>query len=379
MKRRTGLAGIVLLLAAGVGTAVALRKPGTAEAPKRAPPAPIEFIADDLVTLAPRPLERTVALTGTVKAANQTIVKTKVAGDLVQLLVREGEAVKAGQVVARIDGTEYEWRVKREQAALAASQAQLDMAAKTRANNAQLLAKGFISQNAFDNAASGLDAARGNRDAAAAALEISRKALADTVLRAPMAGLVAERFAQQGEKLPVDGRVLSIVDLSSLEVEAPIPADDIAQVSIGNAAEFAIEGGTRRFTGKVVRINPATVAGSRSIFVYVRIDQPDPSLRAGVFVNGRLLLARGAPVLALPVTAVREDGGAARVLAVVDGKLAQVPVQLGARSGDAAEIKSGLPAGVQVVRSFDTRLAVGAPVRIATTTGANRNGAMSAR
>jgi RND family efflux transporter MFP subunit len=173
--------------------------------------------------------------------------------------------------------------------------------------------------------------------------------------------------------------VLSIVDLSSLEVEAPIPADDIAQVSIGNAAEFAIEGGTRRFTGKVVRINPATVAGSRSIFVYVRIDQPDPSLRAGVFVNGRLLLARGAPVLALPVTAVREDGGAARVLAVVDGKLAQVPVQLGARSGDAAEIKSGLPAGVQVVRSFDTRLAVGAPVRIATTTGANRNGAMSAR
>jgi multidrug efflux pump subunit AcrA (membrane-fusion protein) len=84
-------------------------------------------------------------------------------------------------------------------------------------------------------------------------------------------------------------------------------------------------------------------------------------------------------VLALPVTAVREDGGAARVLAVVDGKLAQVPVQLGARSGDAAEIKSGLPAGVQVVRSFDTRLAVGAPVRIATTTGANRNGAMSAR
>ncbi|MCK6428869.1 MAG: efflux RND transporter periplasmic adaptor subunit, partial [Burkholderiaceae bacterium] len=250
------------------------------------------------------------------------------------------------------------------------AQAQLDMAAKTRENNAQLLAKGFISQTAFDNAQSGLEAARGNRDAAAAALELARKALADTEIRAPIAGTVAERFAQPGEKLPVDGRVLSLVDLSSIELEAPIPADNVAQVALGTRAEFRPEGMDRTYAGRVVRINPATAAGSRSVFVYIAVEQADRVIRAGMFANGRLVLGRSAPTLALPFSAVREEAGRASVLAIVDGRLAQVPVTLGARGSaegldDAIEVRSGLAPGTQVVRQFDARLPVGGAVKIA--------------
>src|SRR6185295_19547118 len=111
----------------------------------------IEFLPGDLWTAQAVQLGRSLPLTGTLRAKDQTTVKTRVAGDLVQLLVREGENVRKAQTVARIDATEYEWRVKREEASLAAAQAQLDMATKTRAKNAQLLAKGFISQNAFDS------------------------------------------------------------------------------------------------------------------------------------------------------------------------------------------------------------------------------------
>lgn len=367
MRRPTAITIAAAIALAGAAGAVALRRPAAPSAPVAAPA--VEFLPGELWTAQPLVLERTLPLTGTLKAANQTIVKTKVAGDLVQLAVREGDRVRAGELVARIDSTEYEWRVKREQAALAAAQAQLDMAAKTLENNAQLLAKGFISQIAFDNAQSGLQAARGNRDAAAAALELARKSLADTEIRAPIAGMVAERFAQPGEKLPVDGRIVSLVDLSSIELEAPIPADEIAKVALGARAEFRPEGMDRTYAGKVVRINPATAAGSRSVFVYIAVEKPDAAIRAGMFAHGRLVLERSAPALVVPFSAVREEAGRASVLAIVDGRLAQMPVTLGARGsaeglGDAIEVRSGLAPGTQLVRQFDARLPVGGAVKV---------------
>jgi RND family efflux transporter MFP subunit len=373
VKRRLVWVLVIGLTAATTLAALAMRKPAAPAAAAAAATAAaqaIEFLPGDLWAVSTVALSRGLPLTGTLRAANQTTVKTRVAGDLVQLLVREGETVRKGQVLARIDATEYEWRVKREQASLAAAQAQLDMATKTRENNAQLLAKGFISQNAFDNAQSGFDAAVGTRDAAAAALELARKALADTVLRAPMAGTVAERFAQPGEKLPVDGRVLSLVDLASIELEVPIPADDIGQVAVGQRTEFGLEGTAQQLTGKVVRISPATTSGSRSVPVYIAVDPAKVTLRVGMFAQGRLLLDKAPPTLAVPATALREEAGTSSVLALVDGRIAKLAVTTGRHGSadggpDLVEVRGGLAAGTQVVRQFDPRLAVGAPAVVA--------------
>lgn len=371
MKRKLAWMVALGITAASAVAALAMREPAAPAATGAAATgAATEFLASDLWTVQAVPLARSLPITGTVRAVNQTTVKTRVAGDLVQLAVREGETVARGQMLARIDATEYEWRVKRESASLAAAQAQLDMAARTRANNAQLLAKGFISQNAFDSAQSGLEAAIGNRDAAAAALEIARKSLADTAIRAPMSGTVGERFAQPGEKLPVDGRVLSLVDLSSLELEVPVPADDIGQASIGQHVVFRPEGSPLEMTGKVARISPATTAGSRSVLVFVVVDHPEAGLRAGMFAQGRLLLANAAPALAVPASALQEEAGSTTVLALIEGRIAKVPVATG-RKGEAdgtrelVEVRSGLATGTQVVRQFDPRLVPGTPARIA--------------
>lgn len=354
-----------------------LRKPAPVPVVTTAAAPAIEFLPSDLWTAQPVALSRSLPLTGTLRAADQTTVKTRVAGDLVQLLVREGQTVRKGQVLARIDATEYEWRVKREQASLAAAQAQLDMATKTRANNAQLLAKGFISQNAFDSAQSGLDAAVGTRDATAAALELARKSLADTVITAPMSGTVAERFAQPGEKLPVDGRVLSLVDLASIELEAPVPADEIARVTLGQRAEFGLEGSTTRFAGRVARISPATAAGSRSVFVYLAVEQPDASLRVGMFAQGRLLLDKTEPTLAVPASAVHDEAGSQVLLAIVDGRIRKAPVTLGRRGTtdagvDLVEVRSGVTPGAHVVRQFDARITPGATAVVASVPAASR-------
>jgi len=376
VKARVVFVAVAALAAAAVA-GFALRKPAPAAVPSSPLAQVIEFLPSDLWTVRPLQLTRSLPLTGTLRAADQTTVKTRVAGDLVQLLVREGETVRKGQTLARIDATEYAWRVKREEASLAAAQAQLDMATKTRANNAQLLAKGFISQNAFDNAQSGLDTAVGTRDAATAALELARKSLADTVITAPMAGTVAERFAQAGEKLPIDGKIVSLVDLSSMELEVPVPADDIAQVTIGQRAEFGPEGSAASRTGKVVRISPATTSGSRSVLVYVAVDRPDAALRAGMFAQGRLLLDRSEPVLAVPAAALNEEAGASTVLAIADGRIGKVAVVRGRHGSadvgaDLVEVRGGLAAGAQVVRQFDARLTPGASASIASVPEASR-------
>lgn len=377
MKRGPMMLLVAAALSAIAVVAFAVRKPGPAVVATSAPRQAIEFLPSDLWTAQPVQLARSLPLTGSLRAADQTTVKTRIPGDLVQLLVREGQSVRKGQLLARIDPTEYEWRVKREDASLAAAQAQLDMATKTRANNAQLLAKGFISQNAFDSAQSGLDSAVGTRDAAAAALELARKSLADTAIQAPMAGTVAERFAQPGEKLPIDGKVVSLVDLASIELEVPIPADDIARVAIGQRAEFGPEGSTTRRSGKVVRISPATTSGSRSVLVFIAVEPPDPSLRVGMFAQGRLLLDKSAPTLAVPVTALRDEAGASSVLAIVDGRISKVAVTPGrlgiADTGpEMVEIRAGLAPGVQVVRQFDARLTPGTAAAIASVPAASR-------
>jgi membrane fusion protein, multidrug efflux system len=380
MKRRS-LVLVALLAAVLVAAGAFVARRHAAQPAKQTPVAAkqaIEFLPGDLWVAAPVSLARSLPVTGSLRAANQTTVKTRVAGDLLEVLVREGEAVRKGQTVARLDATEYEWRVKREQASLAAAQAQLEMATKTRTNNAQLLAQGFISQNAFDNAQSGLDSALGSRDAAAAALELSRKSLADTVIAAPMTGTVAERFAQPGEKLPVDGKILSLVDLASIELEIPVPADDIGQVAVGQRVEFGLEGNSERRAGTVVRISPSTAAGSRSVLVYVAMGKPDPALRAGMFAQGRLLVEPSEPTLAVPVSAVHEEAGGHLVLVVANGRIDQAPVTIGRRgSVDSAgpelmEIRSGLAAGAQVVRSFDARLTPGAAAVVAGGPAASR-------
>src|SRR5690606_34978407 len=148
-------------------------------------------------------------------------------------------------------------------------------------------------------------------DAAAAQLNQARKALADTRMAAPMSGVVAERFAQVGEKLPADSRVVSIVDLSRMEIEAPVPASDIAAVRIGQPVALAIEGVPGEHVGRVARINPGTQAGTRSIPVYIALSFPSEGsrVRAGMFAQGKLALEERRDVLVVPLAAIRDAGG----------------------------------------------------------------------
>ena len=318
----------------------------------------IEFNNNDLMVLATGQIARRIPLTGTLRPANQSLVKSKVAGEIVELVVKEGMSVKAGQVIARIDPVEYQWRVKEKEAQLQAAQAQLSQAQRTMENNKQLLEKNFISQNAFDNGRFSLDGAVGTRDAAVAQLTMARKSLKDSVVLAPLTGLIGERFAQVGEKVSPDNRIVSIIDLSRMEIEAPVPAGEIGAVSIGQQVTLTIEGIDKPQVGKVVRINPGTQAGTRSVPIYLGLDNNDPRIRVGLFAQGQLVVGMRDGIITIPESALRDAAGRNFVYVLDKDKIAERDVELGLRddsmpsangSSGVIEIKRGLNVGDRIV------------------------------
>jgi RND family efflux transporter MFP subunit len=362
---------IKLLVALGAVCVVAVA--GYAGVKRKSPEATqasqavIEFTTQDLYIVEPRTLERTLPLTGSLMPFNEATMKAKVAGELVAVPVREGEPVKQGQVLARIDQTEVQARVAARRADVSAARAQLDWAAKNRTTQRALLDKGFIAQTAFDNVQSNYDVAIARLRAADAELVVAQKALGDSVLVAPFDGIVSLRHAQAGERVALDAKVVTVVDLSRLQLEAAVPATEIGRLRVGQPVAFRVDGfGEQSFAGRIDRINPATVSGSRSINVYAVIDNPQGVLRAGLFAQGAVSLERIEGALVVPASAVREELGRNTVYGLVDGAVRRRAVTIGpADAADRVQVLEGLAPGERIVRANLGTLHEGTAARLA--------------
>ena len=367
-RRRTVGWVVGLLVVAALAGSVALRASRNSEAPAAAETqVTLEFAATDLAYVAPASLTRWLPLSGTLQPVNQTTVKAKVSGEVRQVNVREGQAVKAGQLIARFDTADLDAKLMERIGALEASRAQLALAEKTRAQNQLLLKQKFISQTAYDSAESNLSVTQGTVKSNEAQVQLARIALRDANVIAPLSGVVAKRHVQPGEKVPFDAPLITIVDLTQMEMQAMVPANDIPELRTGMSVALAIDGfGERRFTGTIERINPTTEAGTRAILVFIHIPNEDAALRGGMFGTGRVTLAAGAPVPTLPAVAIRTEAGQNFVWTIEGGKLARRIVTVGKRDDTQGkvEIKSALPKGIPVLAAPFDNLKIGAPALV---------------
>jgi len=326
----------------------------------------IELQTSDLWTAKTQDLNQSLALTGTIKAVRSAVVKARVAGELQGLVVREGDTVQAGALLAQIDPTEYAARLQQAQLQADAAKTQVEIAQRAFDNNQALVKQWFISATALDTSAASLAGAQASYRAALAGADVARKALEDTHLRAPLAGLVSQRLAQPGERVSVDARIVEIVDLARLELEATVtPAESVA-VRIGQTAQITVEGMTQAVKASVVRINPSTSAGSRAVTVYLALD-PTPGLRHGLYAQGALQLG-SQQGLAVPLTAVRTDKPAPYVQVLSNGTVAHANVTLGSRSevdGQTLVAVTGLAEGSQVLVASVGAVRAGTPVKMA--------------
>jgi RND family efflux transporter MFP subunit len=355
---------LIALAALGLGGRSYMAKRGAAEAAAPATaaaikPAKLELLASDLITVNTQSLNKTLPITGAVRAQNVSQLKAKVPGDLMQLLVREGESVKKGQVVARIDATDYQTRATQARNSYLAAKGQIDIAQRSYDNNKALVDQNFISKTALDTSLNQLEVAKANAAAAKAALDLADKAIADTAVVSPISGIVSQRFAQQGEKLGQDAKVVEVVDLSALELEAAVPAQDVTQVRVGQQASVVPDGMAENVTGSVARIAPGTQGSSRNVMVYIKLaPSANAPLKQGMFAQGLLKLGNAAEQLAVPMSAVRVDEPQPYVwlLSNADGagKLAKRVVTLGARTQTDTDtlisISSGLANNDRILR-----------------------------
>lgn len=371
MKRRTlqwlviGL--VALLLAAGVLRALSARKAQQAAVAKAAQEkvqAAVELAPGDVVKAQLHELAQGLPVSGSLRAVNSALVKARAAGELQALTVREGDTVKAGQLIARVDATEYQARVRQAQQQADSARSQIEIAQRQYDNNKALVDQGFISKSALDTSLNNLQAAQANYKAAAASVDVAKKTLDDTLLRAPIGGVVSQRLAQPGERVGIDAKVIEIVDLSRLELEASISAADSMDVRVGQQALLQIEGSARPVTAKVARINPSAQAGSRSVLVYLTVEN-GTGLRQGLFAQGTLATGQ-ASALAVPLAAVRTDKPQPYVQVVEDGKVVHRSVQTGARGQVGQEVLvavQGVAAGALVIRGSAGPLREGTPAR----------------
>lgn len=311
----------------------------------------LEIPADDLLTARRVDLQRRIEFSGSVRAAQSSFVKARVAGEVRTLAVREGDRVRAGQVLVQQDTTEFDWRVRQADQQAQAAKAQLDIAQRALANNKALVAQGFISPTALESSVSNEAAAQANLQAALAGLELARKSRADATLTAPMSGLVSQRLVQPGERVGVDTRILEIVDLSALEIEAAMAPEDVAAVQVGQPARVSVDGVSAEIGARVARINPSAQAGSRTVPVYLKLD-PHPALRHGLFARGAVEAERR-PVLAVPSGALRQDRADPYVLMAQGDRIVVQTVRIGSRGTtdgvEWVEVTQGLAEGARVL------------------------------
>ena len=364
---------IVLAIVAGIWRAMSnKRAQQAAAATTAAAVTQIELASTDVLKAELRDITQGLAISGTVKAVNYAVIKARVAGELKEVVAREGDAVKAGDVLARIDPTEYQRRWQQAAESASAAKSQMEIAQRAWDSNKALVDQGFISKAAMDNSVASYQGAVASHKAAIAGADVARKALDDATLRAPFAGIVSGRAAQVGERVGIDAKVMELVDLSQLEVEVPLSPSESMDVRVGQLAALQVEDRKDTIGAKVKRISPSAQAGSRSVLIYLTLDKAE-GLRHGLFAKGILGMGKS-QVMAVPLSAVRTDRAQPYVQVVEQvGDQLQVmhkTVTLGVRGMDLAQPESetmvgvtGLAEGSTVLKSHVGALREGMAVK----------------
>lgn len=364
---------LIVAIALGLGVARALQKRSdkqsrAAQAAEQLQKAPVfALAAGDVLQAQRQAVQQIVPVSGALRALQTAVIKARVAGELQGVSKREGDGVRAGEVLARIDPTEGQARVRQAEQQAEAALAQVQIAQRNFSNNQALVGQGFISVTALETAQANLVAAQANHRAAQAALDIARKALADAVLTAPFAGQVSARLAQNGERVGVDARILELIDTTAFELEAALSPTEAARVQAGQAVSLTVEGQARPLAAKVSRISPSVQPGSRSVLVYLQLASA-PGLRQGLFAQGHVEVARLEGV-AVPQSAVRNDKPQPYVQLVEQGRVVHrtVALRTGGLAGEPAEPVWLLPElreGAVVLRAQAGLIREGTEVRL---------------
>ncbi len=359
MRKSWKLGGIaaIVLLAGGAGVAVMASK---GDGPKKPgddkPQTVLEFVPAEVTkpTLAAMPA--VIEFSGPLVAPGTVVVRAKSNGTLLHLAVGEGSRVKAGQALGQVDLEELRYRIAERNASVEAMRAQMEQAERSYKANEGLAAKNFIAQTALDTSRAAYESARANWNAAKAQLDTSQVTMRQAALVAPISGIVAKRHALPGEKLAAEQQILTIVDLSRLELAGLVGTHEVSRLQPGMAVQVQVEGVDQPVQARIARIAPAAEPGTRSIGVTLVVDNPKELYRAGQYAVAKVVLPDDTRRLTLPMAAISSNSGQDQVWMIEKGALVRRIVTTGRSDAleGRVEILNGLKPEAQVLAArFD--------------------------
>ncbi|RUT34847.1 efflux RND transporter periplasmic adaptor subunit [Arsenicitalea aurantiaca] len=344
---------LAALVALGAGGYFVLAGSTPPEAPAEAEIAePVMQISPSEVTvIAPRRLERTVRVTGSLVPMRQAQVAAQVNGPVDSVNFRPGDTVSAGDVLVQVDIRNFQVQLSQQRSTAQATRTQLELAETQLERTRTLVDRGLSPANTLEQSQSNVDGLRANLAALEAQVETAEISIENATVRAPFDGVVSERLVEPGQTISAGTPLMGLVDLSSMEVRATASLTASAQIAEGQDATLSIEGlPNRSFEAEVRRINPVAVEGTRTIPVYLTLDNPDGVLRGGMFATGNVVVAAKDGAIAVPTAAIREDAEGEYVLKIdADRTHRQVIARGESWGGGLVEITSGVAEGDMLV------------------------------
>ena len=333
-------AGTVALVAVAL---LACRPGGGAPEPAPALP-PVTLAPENVAVVAPRALQSGPEISGALRAKRAANVRAEVGGAVLEVFAEAGQQVKEGQPLARIDASALQESLLAARSGVVAAKNGLQVA-DSNARRARTLAEAgaFAAQQA-EQAEAQLEAARAQVADAQARLAVAEQQVGKTRVKAPFAGVVAERQASAGDVVAPGTALFTVIDPSRLQFDASIPAARVGDVRPGARVDFTVTGFDRPFQGAIERVNPAVDPATGQVRVYVDVPNEDGRLISGLYARGRVA-SRAETTLAVPASAVDAGTNPPTVMRVSAGKLEKVPVEISLRDDVAGQI--GVCAGVR--------------------------------
>lgn len=362
-RRRSAMAGV--LVAAALGT-LACGDESTPAPGGATPPPVVEIGAENLAVIGEREISVGPLVSGQLRAGLEATVRAEVGGSVLVTAVEEGQAVKRGALLARIEDRTLGDAVTSAHSALRSAEQTLGVARREAERTARLVGAGAIADREQEAADNALAAAQAQVDDARARLASAREALADATVRAPIGGVVSRRHVSVGDVVSPGRELYTVIDPSSMRLEAAVPSEALPAARVGATVRFEVRGYPgQRFEGRIDRISPAADPVTRQVPIFVDIPNTGGRLLAGLFAEGRVN-EQSRVALVAPMRAVHLEAASPWALRVRDGRVERVEVRIGLRDDQREEVEllGGVAKGDQLLVGGAQGLTPGTPVRV---------------
>jgi RND family efflux transporter MFP subunit len=329
-------------------------------------PAVIEIGPENVVTVKESSISVGPLISGALRAEREATVRAEIGGSVLSVSLEEGNAVARGTVMARIEERTLGDTMTSAQSDLRSAQNSLEVANRELQRTENLVKAGALADREVELARNNVTAAEARVESAKAHIASTRSQLDDTVVKAPIAGIISRRSVHEGDVVSPGTELYTIIDPSSMRLDASVPSSELASISVGAAVEFQVRGyPDQTFEGKIERISPVADSITRQVPIFVTVPNKTGRLVAGLFAEGRVIRESHTGAV-VPDTAVNRSGRSPWVLRLREGKVERVDVTVGLRDDqtERIEIVSGVQNGDQLLIGASQGMSPGTPVRL---------------